>query len=99
MLCCIAYFCFLFNDTATTVIYTYGHTLSLHDALPISLSGVAFSPGVQDRLNTAAHRIQVNSQSIYTGGGVNRFWSHHVADLVPYTPGEDRKSRRLNSSH
>src|SRR3546814_4980088 len=27
---------FLFNDTATTEIYTYCHTLSLHDALPIS---------------------------------------------------------------
>src|SRR3546814_7965661 len=26
---------FLFNDTATTEIYTYGHTLPLHDALPI----------------------------------------------------------------
>src|SRR3546814_19547596 len=25
----------LFNDTATTDIYTYGHTLSRHDALPI----------------------------------------------------------------
>src|SRR3546814_19843007 len=25
-----------FNDTATTEIYTYGHTLSLHDSLPIS---------------------------------------------------------------
>src|SRR3546814_5725455 len=29
---------FFVNDTATTEIYTYGHTLSLHDALPISLS-------------------------------------------------------------
>src|SRR3546814_17097814 len=28
---------FFFNDTATTEIYTYLHTLSLHDALPISL--------------------------------------------------------------
>src|SRR3546814_12038406 len=28
---------FLFNGTATTEIYTYGHTLSLHDALPISI--------------------------------------------------------------
>src|SRR3546814_15243227 len=27
---------FFFNDTATTEIYTYGHTLSLHDALPSS---------------------------------------------------------------
>src|SRR3546814_14322253 len=26
---------FFFNDTATTEIYTYCHTLSLHDALPI----------------------------------------------------------------
>src|SRR3546814_1672388 len=30
--------CFFFNGTATTEIYTYGHTLSLHDALPISAS-------------------------------------------------------------
>src|SRR3546814_16814899 len=28
-------FVFFFNDPATTDIYTYGHTLSLHDALPI----------------------------------------------------------------
>src|SRR3546814_1616376 len=27
--------CFFFKDTAPTEIYTYGHTLSLHDALPI----------------------------------------------------------------
>src|SRR3546814_17703468 len=26
---------FFLNDTATTEIYTHGHTLSLHDALPI----------------------------------------------------------------
>src|SRR3546814_12285629 len=32
---------FFFKDTATTEIYTYGHTLSRHDALPISLRGVA----------------------------------------------------------
>src|SRR5213075_3573135 len=29
-------FFFFFNDTATTEIYTTRHTLSLHDALPIS---------------------------------------------------------------
>src|SRR3546814_11354164 len=29
-------FFFFFNDTAPPEIYTYGHTLSLHDALPIS---------------------------------------------------------------
>src|SRR3546814_1821501 len=30
-----AIYLIFFNDTATTEIYTYGHTLSLHDALPI----------------------------------------------------------------
>src|SRR3546814_11834364 len=34
-LLCYCYFFFFFNDTATTEIYTYWHTLSLHDALPI----------------------------------------------------------------
>src|SRR3546814_4261061 len=29
-------FLFFFNESATTEIYTYVHTLSLHDALPIS---------------------------------------------------------------
>src|SRR3546814_19469265 len=33
---CKSSFFLFFNDTATTEIYTYGHTLSLHDALPIS---------------------------------------------------------------
>src|SRR3546814_17052392 len=32
---------FVCNDTASTEIYTYGHTLSLHDALPISVSVTA----------------------------------------------------------
>src|SRR3546814_12748700 len=32
LFCCILFF----NGTATTEIYTYLHTLSLHDALPIS---------------------------------------------------------------
>src|SRR6059058_4921070 len=31
------FFFFFFNDTATTEIYTSLHTLSLHDALPISV--------------------------------------------------------------
>src|SRR3546814_16601675 len=43
---CVSYFIislsidrvvFFFNDTATTEIYTYVHTLSLHDALPICI--------------------------------------------------------------
>src|SRR3546814_12961242 len=39
------FFFFFFNDTAATEIYTYCHTLSLHDALPISglASGSTFT--------------------------------------------------------
>src|SRR3546814_14014815 len=33
----LSLFFFVFNDTSTTESYTYGHTLSLHDALPISI--------------------------------------------------------------
>src|SRR3546814_1355354 len=33
-----------FNDTATTEIYTYCHTLSLHDALPISANWRPMAP-------------------------------------------------------
>src|SRR3546814_11685361 len=36
MCCIVVTVCIFFNDTATTDIYTYVHTLSLHDALPIS---------------------------------------------------------------
>src|SRR5213075_3279101 len=36
--CNMCLFFFFFNDTATTEFYTTRHTLSLHDALPISLS-------------------------------------------------------------
>src|SRR3546814_247038 len=37
--------CFFFNDTVHTVIYTYVHTLSLHNSLPIYEAGVAESKG------------------------------------------------------
>src|SRR3546814_13086561 len=42
-------FLFFFNDTSTTEIYTYVHTLSLHDALPILLENVIamLTPGAR----------------------------------------------------
>src|SRR2546430_7322325 len=76
---------FFFNDTATTEIYT----LSLHDALPISLLALAAgmvmaAPAAEARIT----RVEIDatrSQSPTFGG---------------YTwPGVDRKSTRLNSSH
>src|SRR3546814_7698241 len=51
---------FFLNDTATTEIYTYCHTLPLHDALPFS-GFVPFSGGLADfgSLPAACTRTQV----------------------------------------
>src|SRR5256886_9940788 len=75
---------FFFNDTATTEIYT----LSLHDALPISLhlsEGVAVVLGITYVLSLmfslVTHRQLFGAAS----------QSHGLAP--------DRKSTRLNSSH
>src|SRR3712207_6938439 len=81
-------YCFFFNDTATTEIYT----LSLHDALPIC------SP---QRLEGAAmwfRRDAVLVGSVLLAVGV--FVFAVVTTLGPgETVGPDRKSTRLNSSH
>src|SRR2546427_5172300 len=74
---------FFFNDTATTEIYT----LSLHDALPISLQmaiGLA-----EAHARTVVHRDIKPSNVIIT--------PQNVAKIVDF--GLDRKSTRLNSSH
>src|SRR3546814_20840519 len=78
---------FFFTDTATTEIYTYRHTLSLHDALPISLSaplcvgeGAMTAPGHDRR-----HRRTYRSRQDPAGARADRR--------------RDRKSTRLNSSH
>src|SRR2546430_13444226 len=73
------FFFFFFNDTATTEIYT----LSLHDALPISM-GVAAS--VLAVLLTACKLDKLISKPPSTAA-------------LTVAPGQDRKSTRLNSSH
>src|SRR3712207_9593035 len=76
---------FFFNDTATTEIYT----LSLHDALPISvhakagLSRSESDPPVMEFADTAAHL-----RSLFASG-------RPVIGICA----ADRKSTRLNSSH
>src|SRR3546814_15838726 len=55
---------FFFNDTATTEIYTYLHTLSLHDALPISTpwtipvnQALAYCPTIDDEHFDASYTV------------------------------------------
>src|SRR3546814_2726409 len=47
---------YVFKDTATTEIYTYCHTLSLHDALPISTVRSTSSSGRRSSPSSAAPR-------------------------------------------
>src|SRR3546814_2865103 len=53
---------FFFHDTATTEIYTYGHTRSLHDALPIS--GDVQSRGASTRSSDALTRQRAGSRPV-----------------------------------
>src|SRR5947209_19023167 len=78
------YYClaFFFNDTATTDTYT----LSLHDALPISLSG---------RL---LRSVQTFARIVELGARVVAQTKMRVFKGNPKSV-EDRKSTRLNSSH
>src|SRR2546430_17166768 len=79
-------FFFFFNDTATTEIYT----LSLHDALPISL--MLFQKRFLIHLNP--QRLQ---KAAVLGRQLGCLGRCRVAFCQP--DGRDRKSTRLNSSH
>src|SRR5438270_2752858 len=77
-------FSFFFNDTATTEIYT----LSLHDALPISLRP---ERGAVQRIDWAGSADLIPSSSSILSGSPSRCcWTRES---------RDRKSTRLNSSH
>src|SRR3712207_7394561 len=78
---------FFFNDTATTEIYT----LSLHDALPISVR-VLYGPGGKE----SERRIDYTGQKPPKALVVCMNW--HRATPTGW-PAGDRKSTRLNSSH
>src|SRR3712207_7371834 len=76
---------FFFNDTATTEIYT----LSLHDALPISVTAAGVAAGAATA--TGHRRAALLSGLGWLGGTAELTWTR-------IAPG-DRKSTRLNSSH
>src|SRR2546430_13572056 len=73
---------FFFNDTATTEIYT----LSLHDALPISLLGLA----IYRYAATREERFRTRTMA---------FLKSFSLPWFAILGAQDRKSTRLNSSH
>src|SRR3546814_11764784 len=92
-----------FNVTATTEIYTYGHTLALPDALPILArrrdhGGVAFID-----LREASGVVQVVIRDEAVAHSLrSEFCLKITGEVVVRKEGNenpDRKSTRLNSSH
>src|SRR3546814_17826416 len=86
----LSFFC---NDTATTEIYTYGHTLSLHDARPIWPIGSNLGMTRRTGAGSRPRRRKLN-----------RHGSPRSTALPPHDTrwrdqAGDRKSTRLNSSH
>src|SRR3546814_20359208 len=88
---------FFFNDTATTEIYTYLHTLSLHDSLPIFIDGRVARIGRPEEFGSsppaADDRIDARGRAVVPG-----LINAHEHIAWRNTKG-DRKSTRLNSSH
>src|SRR3546814_19150614 len=83
---------FVFNDTAPTEIYTYVHTLALHDALPIYWH----------------RRLMIGATIVVLEPALGRLlpiplmgvWAEPAVTLCQLAAvAIDRKSTRLNSSH
>src|SRR3546814_5295311 len=72
---------FFFNDTATTEIYTYGHTLSLHDVLPILSGDSSGDIGRRDHRGVGAARARAPADRT-DGSGLARGRSEeHTSEL------------------
>src|SRR3546814_12043374 len=96
--CRCVVFVFFFNDTETPEIYPDGHTLSLHDALPI------YKAELRLRAQAIEHGLQLVRGTVE----IERIGGAHVEmdlaiqvglQLRPVLLQADRKSTRLNSSH
>src|SRR3546814_19945031 len=87
MYCCsisysFIFYCFFFNATATTESYTYLHTLSLHDALPIfsqcdhprslARSGVRWIPGSKTQRSDRGRQVRYADDPASSGGAAGR---------------------------
>src|SRR3546814_15916332 len=90
-----------FNDTSTTEIYTYGHTLSLHDALPICLCKPWRGNEDNWRATSASTRNAKSASSVIRIDCELSSCSACESRSAAIQAGSlsDRKSTRLNSSH
>src|SRR3546814_19613344 len=89
------FICFVFKDTATTEIYTYLHTRSRHDALPISEQKRRGGHGSWPCRRDPARVHRRGGDGAQARGNPCRGMERPVGRSVS----PDRKSTRLNSSH
>src|SRR3546814_17406442 len=102
---------FFFKYFAATESYTYLHTLSLHDALPICLFWASITRRVGKSQMQGIHleqgdviRIEGDHSSVILDGELFEASEGRPIVLrstqpVPFLRLADRKSTRLNSSH
>src|SRR3546814_9373381 len=77
--------CFFYNDPAPTEMYTYCHTLSLHDARPICTTSIADICYLQDLFTAEAARgrgiasalILRVAEEARAAGAVRVYWQTH----------------------
>src|SRR3546814_19816562 len=103
---------FFFNDTATTEIYTYGHTLSLHDVCRSPAyhftedwrsyantpgQGMQFDQGkFKGRIYIAANHSSGTPQKAFKDYNAHGYYTDDHGKTFQL---RDPKSNRLNSSH
>src|SRR3546814_9464804 len=85
--------CFFVYVPATTEIYTYGHTLSLHDALPIGPRGGPGGPW-RDRAGQA-RRPHSRAPGRRPAGGAHGLCGRRAGGLV--TPRSEEHTSELQS--
>src|SRR3546814_16564218 len=93
-------FFFFFKYTATTEIDTYCHTLSLHDARPISRRRTMSGTGNRtlSAMSDTPDGLEANARMDFVLAHDNRLRAEALDDGANMRA-EDRKSTRLNSSH
>src|SRR3546814_17090769 len=91
---------FLLNDSVTPETYTYCHTLSLHDALPI------FDRLLYTDIKTYLVELLMKQDQMSMSASIESrvpFLDHVLVEFAARLPRrlklKDRKSTRLNSSH
>src|SRR3546814_14066200 len=94
----IGSFCII-KDTASTEIYTYGHTLTLHDSLPILVEEDRQPLPAVDMLDaapTVERRVDMVAGGDEDGFAVDRHLSTALDDIIEFVVGAQLRVGQLD---